>query len=148
MPGERFHWNKNLRVVDCGWKLLSKGSFCESARCKPVRGLWNKVCFFHWDAAKGRQGNIGTVVIYHPQVLGDTYDEIIECLSCLAEAELSLHITSLMQKLLFGQNPAGLIIAWGLCKVRRNDRKFHCQSGGMQLTGFAHIFGVCGIIWG
>ena len=33
------------------------------------------------------QDNIPNVIISHPQVLGDTYEEIIESLSLLAEAK-------------------------------------------------------------
>ena len=43
---------------------------------------------------KARQDNVPRVVIAHPQVLGDTYEEIIESLSRLAEAKLALSIAS------------------------------------------------------
>lgn len=43
---------------------------------------------------KAKKDNIPTVIISHPQVVGDTYEEIIESLACLAEAGLSLQITS------------------------------------------------------
>lgn len=43
---------------------------------------------------KARQNNVSQVVIARPQILGDTYDEIIESLSRLAEAKLSLTIAS------------------------------------------------------
>ena len=43
---------------------------------------------------KAKQGNASQVLIHHPSVLGDTYEEIIESLSRLANAELSLRITS------------------------------------------------------
>jgi len=43
---------------------------------------------------KARQDNIPQVVIARPQMLGNTYEEIIESLSRLAEAKLSLTITS------------------------------------------------------
>ena len=41
-----------------------------------------------------RQDNIPQVIIHHPSVLGDTYEEVIESLSRLAESGLSLRITS------------------------------------------------------
>ena len=43
--------------------------------------------------AKARSDNVEHVVIAAPLVLGDTYDEIIESLSRLAEAGLALHVT-------------------------------------------------------
>lgn len=43
---------------------------------------------------KARQDNIPQVIIHHPSVLGDTYEEVIESLSRLADAELSLYIAS------------------------------------------------------
>jgi hypothetical protein len=36
--------------------------------------------------------NIGHVIVAEPWVLGDTYDEIIESLTRLAEAGLALHV--------------------------------------------------------
>jgi hypothetical protein len=45
-------------------------------------------------ANKAKQNNIPHVVIPHPQVLGDNYEEIIESLARLAEAKLSLQIVS------------------------------------------------------
>lgn len=44
--------------------------------------------------ANAKRDNRSNVVIAHPRVLGDTYAEIIESLSRLAEAKLSLYITS------------------------------------------------------
>jgi len=44
--------------------------------------------------AKARADNVGHVLIAQPWVLGDTYDEIIESLSRLAEAGLALHVGS------------------------------------------------------
>jgi len=38
--------------------------------------------------------NIGHVIVAEPWVLGDTYDEIIESLTRLAEAGLALHVGS------------------------------------------------------
>ena len=43
---------------------------------------------------KAKQDNMPQVLIHHPSVLGDTYEEVIESLSRLAEAGLSLRITS------------------------------------------------------
>ena len=43
---------------------------------------------------KARQDNIPQVIVHHPSVLGDTYEEVIESLSRLADAELSLYIAS------------------------------------------------------
>ena len=41
-----------------------------------------------------RRDNIPQVIIHHPRVLGDTYEDVIESLSRLADAGLSLRITS------------------------------------------------------
>ena len=38
------------------------------------------------------------VLIYEPEVLGDTYDEIVESLNHLSEAELALRILSRDQR--------------------------------------------------
>jgi hypothetical protein len=43
---------------------------------------------------KAKQDNIPNIVISHPQVLGDNYEEIIESLARLADTGLSLQITS------------------------------------------------------
>jgi hypothetical protein len=43
---------------------------------------------------KAKQDNIPTVILSHLQILGDTYEEIIESLTRLADAGLSLQITS------------------------------------------------------
>ena len=43
---------------------------------------------------KAKRDNVPQVVIDHPSVLGDTYEEVIESLSRLVDAELSLYITS------------------------------------------------------
>lgn len=43
---------------------------------------------------KVRQDNIPQIIIHHPSVLGDTYEEVIESLSRLADAGLTLCITS------------------------------------------------------
>jgi len=44
---------------------------------------------------EAKQDNIPQVIISRPQDLGDNYEEIVENLSRLAEAGLSLQITSL-----------------------------------------------------
>jgi hypothetical protein len=54
----------------------------------------NKFASFIAMYEKAIQDNISTVIISHPQVLGDNYEEIIESLARLAEAGLSLQITS------------------------------------------------------
>ncbi len=43
---------------------------------------------------KAKQDNIPNVIISHPQVLGDNYEEIVESLARLADAGLLLQITS------------------------------------------------------
>ena len=43
---------------------------------------------------KARQDNIPQVIIHHPSVLGDNYEEVVESLSRLADAGLPLRITS------------------------------------------------------
>lgn len=43
---------------------------------------------------KAKHDNIPTVIISHPRVLGDNYEEIVESLSRLAEVGLLLQITS------------------------------------------------------
>lgn len=42
--------------------------------------------------ATAKRQNIDTVVVSHPSVLGDTYEELIESLSRLAEVGLGLKI--------------------------------------------------------
>ncbi|MBP6627822.1 MAG: hypothetical protein KA297_00235 [Kofleriaceae bacterium] len=42
------------------------------------------------DEAKA--GKLDVVLIHHPEVLGDNYDEIVESLNRLADAKLSLTI--------------------------------------------------------
>jgi len=43
---------------------------------------------------KAKQDNIPNVIISHPQILGDNHAEIVESLARLADAGLSLQITS------------------------------------------------------
>jgi hypothetical protein len=57
-------------------------------------GYESKYAEFIQLCAKARSDNVGHVVIAAPWVLGDTYDEIIESLSRLAEAGLALHVAS------------------------------------------------------
>ena len=53
----------------------------------------NKFASFIALCEKAKQDNIPSVIISHPHVLGDNYDEIIESLTRLAKAGLSLQIT-------------------------------------------------------
>jgi len=55
-------------------------------------GYESKFADFIRLCSETKADNGGRVVIAEPWVLGDTYDEIIESLSRLAEAGLSLHI--------------------------------------------------------
>lgn len=57
-------------------------------------GYESKYADFIRLCAEARADNVGHVVIAEPWVLGDTYDEIIESLSRLAEAGLALHVGS------------------------------------------------------
>ena len=41
---------------------------------------------------ESKENNMQTVVVHDPEVLGDTYEEIVESLNRLSEAELSLSI--------------------------------------------------------
>jgi Mrp family chromosome partitioning ATPase len=41
---------------------------------------------------EAKNGNLDVVMIHHPQVLGDTYAEMVESLNRLADANLSLTI--------------------------------------------------------
>lgn len=43
---------------------------------------------------QAKQNKIPNVIIAHPQVLGDNYEEIVESLTRLTEAKLTLQITS------------------------------------------------------
>lgn len=56
------------------------------------QGYESKYAEFIRLCAEAKTANIDHVVIARPWVLGDTYDEIIESLSRLAEAGLSLQI--------------------------------------------------------
>ncbi len=56
-------------------------------------GYEHKFASFIQTIAHCKANNVPNVVVAWPSVLGDTYDEIIESLSLLAEAGLVLHIT-------------------------------------------------------
>lgn len=58
-------------------------------------GYESKYAEFIRLCAVTKANNIGHVIIAEPRVLGDTYDEIIESLSRLAEAGLALHVAGL-----------------------------------------------------
>jgi len=60
----------------------------------PPEGYVKKFSDFIEMCENARQDNIPQVIIHHPSVLGDTYEEVIESLSRLADAGLSLRITS------------------------------------------------------
>ena len=55
----------------------------------PPEGYVKKFSGFIEICEKAKQDNIPQVIIHHPSVLGDTYEEVIESLSRLADAELS-----------------------------------------------------------
>lgn len=52
----------------------------------------NKFANFITLCQKAKAEGTNQVIIAHPAALGDNYSEIIESLSRLAEADLSLHI--------------------------------------------------------
>ncbi len=58
------------------------------------QGYETKYAEFIRLCAQAKSDNVDYVIIAQPWVLGDTYDEIIESLSRLAEAGLALHIGS------------------------------------------------------
>jgi len=60
----------------------------------PPEGYVKKFSDFIEMCEKAKQDNIPQVIINHPSVLGDTYEEVIESLSRLADAELSMYIAS------------------------------------------------------
>ena len=60
----------------------------------PPRGYVKKFSHFIEMFEKAKQDNTHQVMIDHPSVLGDTYEEVIESLSRLADAELSLCVAS------------------------------------------------------
>ena len=63
-------------------------------RGNPPGGYEKKFSDFIEMCETARQDNIPQVIIRHPSVLGDNYEEVIESLSRLADAGLSLRITS------------------------------------------------------
>ena len=60
----------------------------------PPEGYVKKFSDFIEMCEKARQDNIPQVIIHHPSVLGDNYEEVVESLSRLADAGLPLRITS------------------------------------------------------
>ena len=60
----------------------------------PLEDYEKKFSDFIEMCEKTRQDNVPQVIIDHPSVLGDTYEEVIESLSRLADAELSMYIAS------------------------------------------------------
>lgn len=60
--------------------------------CKPPEGYEMKFSGFIGMIEKSRKEGVPTVLVAFPWVLGDTYEEIIESLSRLAEAGLALQI--------------------------------------------------------
>jgi len=58
------------------------------------QGYESKYAEFIRLCAKAKADKVEHVVIAQPWVLGDTYEEIIESLSRLAEAGLALHVGS------------------------------------------------------
>ncbi len=60
----------------------------------PSEGYEKKFSDFIEMCEKAKQDNIPQVIVHHPSVLGDTYEEVIESLSRLADAKLSLYIAS------------------------------------------------------
>ena len=57
-------------------------------------GYEEKFTNFIKACRKAKQDNIPHIIVSRPRDLGDTYEELIESLSRLAEAKLALHITS------------------------------------------------------
>lgn len=55
-------------------------------------GYEKKFADFIRLCAESKANGIGNIIVPYPWVLGDNYDEIIESLSRLADADLSLHI--------------------------------------------------------
>ena len=66
----------------------------EQSNTNPPPDYEKKFADFIETCRKAKQDNIPNVIIAQPRILGDTYEEIIESLSRLAEAKLSLYITS------------------------------------------------------
>jgi hypothetical protein len=58
----------------------------------PPQGYEEKFADFIRLCSDARANGAKEIVVGYPWVLGDTYEELIESLSRLAEAELSLHI--------------------------------------------------------
>ncbi len=43
---------------------------------------------------KAKEQGLTTVLVHHPHVLGDTYEELVESLARLADADLALKVAS------------------------------------------------------
>jgi len=56
-------------------------------------GYERKFASFLSMIEESKKNGVNSVIVAWPSVLGDNYGEVIESLSCLAEAGLSLHIT-------------------------------------------------------
>lgn len=61
---------------------------------KPPPGYEEKFADFIQLCQKTKADGTPRVIVAHPWVLGDTYEEVIESLSRLADAGLELHIGS------------------------------------------------------
>ena len=60
----------------------------------PTSDYVEKFASFIKMCKKAKEDGIPNIIIAKPQILGDTYEEIIESLSRLAEAKLTLQISS------------------------------------------------------
>ncbi len=58
----------------------------------PISSYETKFQSFIQMCSKAKASGVDTVVIHHPEVLGDNYTEIVESLNRLAAADLSLKI--------------------------------------------------------
>ncbi len=72
----------------------SKDMFVNQSEANPPLDYEEKFAGFIEICSNAKQDNTPNGIIAHPRVLGDTYEEVIESLSRLAEAKLSLYITS------------------------------------------------------
>lgn len=63
-------------------------------RKRPPAGYDAKFGEFIAMCERAKQDGVDHVVIAHPWAIGDTYEEIIESLSRLADAQLALHVAS------------------------------------------------------
>ena len=76
------------------WLSYSKDKSMIQSNTNPPLGYEKKFANFIKACRKAKQDSIPHIIIDQPRILGDTYEEIIESLSRLAEAKLALHITS------------------------------------------------------